>query len=95
MYKETVYHDPIEKAQDMSRVLKEDEKCDLVICLSHIGYDYKYNSDRVSDLKLASACSAQNFPQHLLGREKSARGYTCLQLYPKFFISHKATERGG
>jgi 5'-nucleotidase len=55
MYKETVYHDPIEKAQDMSRVLKEDEKCDLVICLSHIGYDYKNNSDRVSDLKLARA----------------------------------------
>lgn len=53
MYKETVYHDPIEKAQDMSRVLKEDEKCDLVICLSHIGYDYKNNPDRVSDLKLA------------------------------------------
>ena len=55
MYKETVYHDPIEKAQDMSRILKEDEKCDLVICLSHIGYDYKNNSDRVSDLKLARA----------------------------------------
>ena len=55
MYKETVYHDPVEKAQDMSRVLKEDEKCDLVICLSHIGYDYKNNSDRVSDLKLARA----------------------------------------
>ncbi len=36
MYKETVYHDPIGKAQDMSRILKEEESCDLVICLSHI-----------------------------------------------------------
>jgi len=55
MYKETVYHDPIEVATDMSRILKEEQKCDLVICLSHIGYDYKKNPDRVSDIKLARA----------------------------------------
>ena len=55
MYKETVYLDPIEKAQDMSRLLKEEQNCDLVICLSHIGYDYKKDSDKVSDLKLARA----------------------------------------
>ncbi|WP_299103174.1 bifunctional UDP-sugar hydrolase/5'-nucleotidase [uncultured Winogradskyella sp.] len=55
MYKETVYHDPIEKAQDMSRILKEEEKCDLVICLSHIGYNYKNKPNKVSDLKLARA----------------------------------------
>ena len=41
LYKETVYIDPVEIAQDMSRVLKEDESCDLVICLSHLGYQYK------------------------------------------------------
>ena len=55
MYKETVYHNPIEVAQDMSRILKEDEACDLVICLSHIGYHYKKNPDRVCDLNLAKA----------------------------------------
>jgi 5'-nucleotidase len=55
MYKETVYNDPIESAQDMSRILKEEEKCDLVICLSHIGYHYKRNPERPSDLKLAKA----------------------------------------
>ena len=55
MYKETVYNDPIEVAQDMSRVLKEEKSCDLVICLSHIGYYYKKNPDRVSDLNLARA----------------------------------------
>jgi len=53
MYKETVYLDPIETAQDMTRILKVNEKCDLVICLSHIGYEY--NSEKVSDLKLARA----------------------------------------
>ena len=53
-YKETVYRDPIEIAQDMTRILKKEEKCDLVICLSHLGYDYKKSDEnKVSDLKLA------------------------------------------
>ncbi|MBE0423396.1 MAG: metallophosphatase [Lutibacter sp.] len=52
MYKETIYLNPLEIAQDMSRILKDDEKCDLVICLSHLGYHYK--SDKISDLALAS-----------------------------------------
>jgi 5'-nucleotidase len=55
MYKETVYNDPIEVAQDMSRILKGEQNCDLVICLSHIGYNYKKNPDKVSDLNLARA----------------------------------------
>jgi len=55
MYKETVYNDPITTAQDMSRILKEEKKCDLVICLSHIGYHYSNAPERVSDLKLAKA----------------------------------------
>ena len=53
LYKETKYLDPVAKAQDMSRILKTEEKCDLVICLSHLGYNYKNNPDKVSDLKLA------------------------------------------
>ena len=52
MYKETVYLDPVEIAQDMSRILKEDEKCDLIICLSHLGYNYDH--EKIDDLKLAS-----------------------------------------
>ncbi|UMB53897.1 metallophosphatase [Lutibacter sp. A64] len=54
MYKETKYIDPIEIAQDMSRILKEEQHCDLVICLSHLGYFYKSNPEKVSDLVLAS-----------------------------------------
>lgn len=53
MYKETVYNDPLGVAQDVSRILKEEEKCDLVICLSHLGYFYKKVPDRISDLNLA------------------------------------------
>ena len=50
--KETKYLDPVEITQDMTRVLKEDHQCDLVICLSHLGYEYKF--DKISDLTLAS-----------------------------------------
>ncbi|WP_299678879.1 metallophosphatase [uncultured Dokdonia sp.] len=53
-FKETKHLDPIELTDDMTRILKEDEACDLIICLSHLGYDYS-NKDRISDLKLASA----------------------------------------
>ena len=53
-YKETVYLDPVGVAQDMARTLKHEQKCDLVICLSHIGYDYKTDPNRISDLKLAA-----------------------------------------
>lgn len=55
MYKETVYLNPVEIAQDMSRILKDDEKCDLVICLSHLGYDYKGDATKVSDLVIAKS----------------------------------------
>ncbi len=52
LYKETQYINPIEIAQDMSRILKEDKQCDLIICLSHLGYHYR-EDDLIDDLKLA------------------------------------------
>lgn len=52
-YKETVYLDPLGVSQDMARILKQDEKCDLVICLSHLGYRYKDNPEKICDLLLA------------------------------------------
>lgn len=55
MYKETVYLDPLEIAQDMTRILKEKEKCDLIICLSHLGYNYRDLPQKIDDLKLAKA----------------------------------------
>jgi 5'-nucleotidase len=53
-YKETIYHDPVSVSQDIVRILKHDKKCDLVICLSHLGYKYKEEPDKICDLKLAS-----------------------------------------
>jgi 5'-nucleotidase len=52
-YKETRYNDPIEVATDMARILKHDKKCDIVICLSHIGFQYKDFPQRVCDVMLA------------------------------------------
>lgn len=54
MYEETVYNDPVETAQDMVHILKKEEKCDLVICLSHLGYNYKNEPNKICDLKLAT-----------------------------------------
>ena len=52
-YKETIDHNPIEIAHHYSDFLRKEKKCDLVICLSHIGYDYK-EGDLISDKKLAA-----------------------------------------
>lgn len=52
LYKETRYLDPVEMAEDTVRILKEEEKCDLVVCLSHLGYEYR--NEKISDLMLAS-----------------------------------------
>jgi 5'-nucleotidase len=53
-YKETIYLDPVGVAQDIARILKQEKKCDLVICLSHLGYKYKDEPDKICDTKLAT-----------------------------------------
>jgi len=55
MYKETQYQDPLMVAQDMVFALREKEKCDIVICISHLGY--KYGSSKISDISLAQQTS--------------------------------------
>lgn len=50
-YGDTVFLDPVKTANQTASLLKNELKCDLVICLSHLGY--KYESDRVSDQVLA------------------------------------------
>ena len=53
MYEETTYLDPIELTTDTVDALRNKEQCDIVICLSHLGYSY--NSDnKISDLTLAA-----------------------------------------
>jgi len=38
-YRGLVYQNPVEKAKELSSFLKKEQKCDLVICLSHLGSD--------------------------------------------------------
>jgi len=52
LYKETQYLDPINAAKKTSAMLKNELGCDYVICLSHLGYNYKYE-DKVDDHAIA------------------------------------------
>jgi len=47
----TQYEDPVYVARKMSDRLRKKEKCDMVICLSHLGYSY--NTGKISDRILA------------------------------------------
>ncbi len=51
LYGNTKYLDPVQKANEQADNLKK-EKCDLIICLSHLGY--RYSTNRISDLILAN-----------------------------------------
>ena len=51
LYQETIYQEPIETANYYASLLKNKKKCDLVICLSHLGF--KYKTKKVSDISLA------------------------------------------
>lgn len=51
----TIYKDPIKEAQQQSDFLKHDMKCDLIICLSHLGHEYK--GKKVSDVVIAQNSS--------------------------------------
>ena len=48
----TAYLDPVAKAREMAVQLRGPEKCDMVICLSHLGY--KYADAKLDDRKLAA-----------------------------------------
>lgn len=55
LYAGTIWKDPVQVANDYANRLRSDEQCDLVICLSHLGYEYQ--TDKVSDRKLAEQTS--------------------------------------
>ena len=52
LYQNTVYQDPISTANHYANLLKQKERCDLVICLSHLGF--KYKGKKMSDMTFAS-----------------------------------------
>ncbi|MEI6753887.1 MAG: metallophosphatase [Paludibacter sp.] len=50
-YKGMVYDDPVQKANEISELLKKKEKCDVIICLSHLGADT--TKAEVNDFEIA------------------------------------------
>ncbi len=50
-YGRTRYLDPVTVANEVAGRLKSDLKCDYVICLSHLGFEYE--SNKVSDVVVA------------------------------------------
>lgn len=51
LYGNTVYMDPISNASRTAALLKKEKKCDMVVCISHLGD--KYSDNKVSDEVLA------------------------------------------
>jgi 5'-nucleotidase len=53
LYGNTVYLNPVQKLNETAQFLKKEKDCDMVICLSHLGYRYKEEPNRISDILLA------------------------------------------
>ncbi len=52
LYGNIKYRDPVQAVNQTALLLKKEKKCDYIICLSHLGYQYK--SEKISDIKLAA-----------------------------------------
>lgn len=50
-FEETVYQNPVQVAKEMVQELRQNHKCNLVVCLSHLGYQYQ--DEKIDDIKLA------------------------------------------
>ncbi|MCB9245752.1 MAG: metallophosphatase [Flavobacteriales bacterium] len=55
LYGDTIYTNPVEAANSTATYLRTKKKCNLIVCLSHLGFEYK--NDKVSDIQLAKASS--------------------------------------
>lgn len=51
LYGKTKYIDPIKQSNYYADLLKNELNCNLVICISHLGF--KYKSSKIDDIKLA------------------------------------------
>lgn len=53
LFGNTQYLDPVENVNKVAAQLKRDKGCDMVICLSHLGYKYKEEERKIDDINLA------------------------------------------
>lgn len=53
LFGNTKYLNPTENMNRTAAMLKKEKGCDMVVCLSHLGYKYKEDSNRMCDIILA------------------------------------------
>lgn len=59
-YGETVFNPIIESVNKYAKILKDEEKCDLIICLSHVGYADTHASEDNTEKVVLDADIAEN-----------------------------------
>ncbi|MFW5777697.1 MAG: bifunctional metallophosphatase/5'-nucleotidase [Bacteroidota bacterium] len=81
LYDKTRYMDPLKIARDIEFYLKEDKKCDLIVCLSHLGFEYE--TDKINDKFIAKKT---RFTDIILG------GHTHTFISPTFETANAANQ---
>ena len=61
-FKGITYNDPVIAARNVVKTLREQERCALVCCMSHLGYPFKDRpSNNIDDVKLAAQVDGIDF----------------------------------
>jgi 5'-nucleotidase len=61
-FKGITYNDPVIAARNAVKTLREQERCALVVCMSHLGYPFKDRpSNNIDDVKLAGQVDGIDF----------------------------------
>jgi 5'-nucleotidase len=61
-FKGITYNDPVIAARNAVKTLREQERCALVVCMSHLGYPFKDRpSNNIDDVKLAAQVDGIDF----------------------------------
>jgi 5'-nucleotidase len=60
-FKGVTYLDPVQAARDVVKKLREQERCSLVVCMSHLGYSERPRANSVSDAVVASQVDGIHF----------------------------------
>lgn len=76
-FEDIKYLDPLKTANRYADFLRNRKKCDLIVCLSHLGFDYE--DDRPSDVQIAA--NSRNI-DIILG------GHTHSLIEEKFFVKN-------
>ncbi len=80
-YEDIVYNDPIEVAKKMEYQLKVKQNCDLVICLSHLGFEY---TDEGLEVKI----SDKRLAPHTKYTDLILGGHTHTRLEEPFYVAN-------